>query len=64
MRCHALIIHIASFENVQGFTELRNKQKKNESNTLDWIRWRNKRKQVCKRNQHCDVNKRKSQVSI
>ena len=28
MQCHALFIHAALFENVQGFTELRNKQKK------------------------------------
>ena len=27
MQCHELFIHVAQFENVQGFTQLRNKQK-------------------------------------
>ena len=57
MQCHALFIHV---ENVQGFTELRNKQEKNKSNpnTLDRTRWRNKRKTgLAKPNQHCDVTK-------
>ena len=48
MQRHALFKHIALFENVQGFTELRNRQKKNESNTLEQTKWRNKRKQVRK----------------
>ena len=64
MQYLALFIYVASFSNVQGITQLRNKQK-NESNTLERTKWRNKRKQVWKTYQHYDLTEenRKSQIN-